>query len=96
MASTPTKAPKMRAPKMDVDSLAIAHLFDVANKVVVVTGGSTGIGKAIAFSFVRNGAKVYITARDAKACEISAAEMNAAGPGKCIAIPGDISTEQGK
>lgn len=85
----------MRAPKMDVDGLVISRLFSVEGKVVVVSGGSTGIGKAIAMSFVRNHCRVFITGRDVAACSASAAEMNAVGPGSCVAFPGDISTQEG-
>ena len=38
-------------------------------KVVIITGGSSGIGKACAFAFGRAGAKVVITGRDAKKLE---------------------------
>ncbi|KAH7928495.1 NAD(P)-binding protein [Leucogyrophana mollusca] len=71
-------------------SLQIENLFGVAGKVVLVTGGSRGIGKMIASAFVRNGAKVYISARSSKDCDVTAQELCALGPGKCVAIPADM------
>ena len=41
----------------------INNLFDVSGKVVIVTGGSRGIGEMITAGYLANGAKVYITAR---------------------------------
>jgi NAD(P)-dependent dehydrogenase (short-subunit alcohol dehydrogenase family) len=38
--------------------------MQIADSVVLVTGGSSGIGKGIAESLVRAGAKVAITGRD--------------------------------
>ncbi|KAJ7611776.1 hypothetical protein FB45DRAFT_1009600 [Roridomyces roridus] len=43
--------------------LDIQSLYSVKGKIVLVTGGSVGIGKMIAAGFVRNGATVYIAAR---------------------------------
>ncbi|KXH25946.1 short chain dehydrogenase/reductase family protein [Colletotrichum nymphaeae SA-01] len=40
--------------------------------------------------YVTNGATVYISSRDAKACSASAAALTAKGPGKCHAIPADL------
>ncbi|KAH9948276.1 hypothetical protein B0H21DRAFT_249929 [Amylocystis lapponica] len=71
-------------------SFQSSELFSVKGKVVLVTGGSRGIGKMIASGFVENGAKVYISARSAKACEETAQELTARGPGTCIAIPADM------
>jgi len=65
-------------------------LFDVSGKVVLVTGGSRGIGKMISTGFVKNGAKVYISSRSAKDCEETAAELNKMGPGVCIPIAADM------
>jgi len=48
-------------------------------KVVLVTGGAKGIGRMISEGFVTNGAKVYISSRDAKACEQACKELNALG-----------------
>ncbi len=68
-------------------------LFSVEGKVVLVTGGSRGIGRMIAHGFAANGAKVYISARKARACEETAAELS--NQGSCIALPADLSTEAG-
>ncbi|MEN7342885.1 MAG: SDR family oxidoreductase [Pseudomonadota bacterium] len=68
-------------------------LFDIAGKVALVTGGSRGIGEMIAEGFVRNGARVYITARKDAACDQTAERLSEYG--ECISIPADLSTEEG-
>ena len=67
-------------------------LFDVSGKVVLVTGGSRGIGEMIARGFVDAGAKVYISSRKADVCEQLAAELSQFG--ECIAIaPGPFESK---
>ncbi len=68
-------------------------LFSLQGRVAVVTGGSRGIGKMIAQGFVEQGAKVYISARKAEACNETAAELSALGT--CISLPFDLSTVDG-
>src|SRR5262249_6593838 len=70
----------------------IYSVFDVAGKVVLVTGGAQGIGRMIAEGFVRAGAKVYFTSRKPEICEAAQAEM--ARLGTCIGIPADLATPQ--
>ncbi|CAO3686943.1 unnamed protein product [Rhizopus stolonifer] len=70
-------------------------LFDVTDKVVLVTGGSRGIGEMITTGFVQGGAKVYISSRSADVCEEVASKLTALGPGKCLALPGDLCNEEG-
>ncbi|KAI8095619.1 hypothetical protein BDF21DRAFT_11192 [Thamnidium elegans] len=67
------------------------QLFDVKGKVVLVTGGSRGIGEMIATGFVAAGAKVYISSRSVEACEKVAAELSLKGPGQCISIPANLA-----
>jgi NAD(P)-dependent dehydrogenase (short-subunit alcohol dehydrogenase family) len=69
--------------------MKIEELFSVRGKVALVTGGSRGIGEMIARAYVENGARVYITARKADACDALANELSKSG--ECISIPGDIS-----
>uniref|UniRef100_A0A8C6WN35 Hydroxysteroid (17-beta) dehydrogenase 14 n=1 Tax=Neogobius melanostomus TaxID=47308 RepID=A0A8C6WN35_9GOBI len=64
------------------------------DKVVVVTGGSKGIGRGIVSVFVENGAKVVFCARGAAAGEALEAELNPKGPGCCRFISCDMSKEE--
>ncbi|KAJ2542684.1 hypothetical protein EV175_006038 [Coemansia sp. RSA 1933] len=68
----------------------IQTLFSVKDKVVVITGGGSGIGLMIATAFVKNGAKVYITSRKEKVLTKVASELTQLGPGQCIAIVCDL------
>lgn len=54
-------------------------------KIALVTGGSRGIGAAIAEAFAREGAKVVIASRKADALEETAARVNAKHPGAVVA-----------
>ena len=69
------------------------NLFDIAGKVALVTGGSRGIGEMIAEGYVANGARTYISARKADACNATAARLSEQG--ECISIPADLSTTEG-
>jgi NAD(P)-dependent dehydrogenase (short-subunit alcohol dehydrogenase family) len=66
-------------------------LFSVEGKVVLVTGGSRGIGLMIARGFVENGARVYISSRKAEVCDEVAADLSKVGT--CNSLPADLSTE---
>jgi NAD(P)-dependent dehydrogenase (short-subunit alcohol dehydrogenase family) len=61
--------------------------------VVLVTGGAKGIGRMISEGFVANGATVYVSSRDAKACEQACKELNALGKGKADYITADLYKE---
>ena len=61
------------------------------NKVVVVTGGGTGIGKAAARMFVRRGARVVINGRRLDVLEATARELDPRGD-RVAVTAGDIGT----
>jgi len=53
--------------------------LDATDKVVVVTGGSKGLGRAMALGFAEAGADVVIASRKLEPCEAVAAEVRALG-----------------
>ena len=71
----------------------IFQLTLIKGKIVLVTGGAKGIGRMISEGFVQNGATVYISSRDAKACEEACKELNALGKGKADFIAADLYKE---
>jgi NAD(P)-dependent dehydrogenase (short-subunit alcohol dehydrogenase family) len=61
-----------------------------ARQVVVITGASAGLGRAIARAFARRGAAIGLIARGRERLEQAAAEVELLG-GRALMLPGDVS-----
>ena len=59
-------------------------------KAALITGGSDGLGKAMAMKFADAGANVAILARRADMLEAARAEIDGAGPGKALCYSCDL------
>ena len=64
-------------------------MFDLTGKTALITGGSRGIGAAIAAAFVAAGAKVALNSRGVEQLQKTADEVGAA-----VVLPGDVTDEQ--
>jgi NAD(P)-dependent dehydrogenase (short-subunit alcohol dehydrogenase family) len=69
-----------------VDRERLKQLFDMSGRVVIVTGGTRGIGLALAEGYVASGAKVVVASRKADACESAAAHLRRQG-GDALGVP---------
>jgi 3-oxoacyl-[acyl-carrier protein] reductase len=63
----------------------------LANKVAIVTGGSSGIGRAAAQRLATEGASVVIVARNPDALRAVAADIQANAQGRVLTIQSDVS-----
>ena len=64
--------------------------LELAGKVVLVTGGSEGLGAALCHRLVWEGARVALCARNVRKLEATAATLRAQG-GEVLALPADVS-----
>ncbi|MDX1491797.1 MAG: SDR family oxidoreductase [Pseudohongiellaceae bacterium] len=67
-------------------------LFSVKGRVALVTGGTSGIGYAMAEGLLRGGARVYICSRKENKCNEAVESLSKLG--ECIAIAADISDKE--
>jgi 2-keto-3-deoxy-L-fuconate dehydrogenase len=68
-------------------------MFDLNNKVAVITGGGSGIGRAIAELFAHQGASVFILELNKTSAEEAIKKITAAG-GRAVAMDVDVSDQQ--
>jgi NAD(P)-dependent dehydrogenase (short-subunit alcohol dehydrogenase family) len=73
--------------------MGAASLFDLSNKVAVVTGSSRGIGRAIVERMAEHGAKVVVSSRKLDACEAVVSGITAKG-GTAVAHACNISRKE--
>jgi NAD(P)-dependent dehydrogenase (short-subunit alcohol dehydrogenase family) len=69
-----------------VDPHKLEALFDMSGRVVIVTGGTRGIGRALAEGYVSAGARVVVASRKADACKETEEHLRALG-GEAIGVP---------
>jgi NAD(P)-dependent dehydrogenase (short-subunit alcohol dehydrogenase family) len=69
-----------------VDRSQLRALFDMTGRVVIVTGGTRGIGRSLAEGYVAAGAKVVVASRKPEACKETAQHLEALG-GEALGVP---------
>jgi NAD(P)-dependent dehydrogenase (short-subunit alcohol dehydrogenase family) len=77
---------------------SLMSLFNLAGRTAIVTGGSRGIGRAIAEGLVAAGANVVVASRKVQACEQTAAFLRSSLDGHAIGVPthmGDLAAVDG-
>lgn len=69
-----------------MDARKTASHFDLSGKVIVVTGGSRGLGFQMCKAFAEAGASVVISSRKQDSCDDAAAAIRAETGAECLAI----------
>lgn len=73
------------------DTHSTQELFDLRGRTALITGGSRGLGKAIATAFTSAGANVLISARQEDQLRATAAELGAKTKNKVHWLAADLS-----
>jgi gluconate 5-dehydrogenase len=71
----------------------VKKLFDLTGKTIVITGGAGFLGHSLAKGFTLYGADIVLSGRTQSTLDETAAEVNALGGGKAIAITCDVVDE---
>jgi NAD(P)-dependent dehydrogenase (short-subunit alcohol dehydrogenase family) len=69
-----------------MDKARLQSLFDMTGRVVIVTGGTRGIGRALAEGYAIAGAKVVVASRKAEACAETERHLRAMGA-EALGVP---------
>lgn len=69
--------------------------MDLQNRTAIVTGGSKGIGRAIAEAFAAEGMNVVISARNENEVTKAAQEISERGKGSCVGVVCDVREHEG-
>lgn len=67
--------------------------YKLAERVAIITGGDSGIGRAVAVAFAREGANVAIAYLDEHVDAKETARMVEGAGGKCLLLSGDVGNE---
>ena len=80
-------------PRPDYGERSYKGTGKLAGKAAVITGGDSGIGRAVALAFAREGADVLISYLSEESDAKETARVVEASGRRCVAIPGDIQDE---
>jgi NAD(P)-dependent dehydrogenase (short-subunit alcohol dehydrogenase family) len=72
-----------------MDRQKLEALFDMRGRVVIVTGGTRGIGRSLAEGYVAAGARVVVASRKADACKETEEHLRQLG-GEAIGVPAHV------
>ncbi|MDG4664180.1 SDR family oxidoreductase [Mycobacterium sp. 236(2023)] len=72
-----------------MDRSSFDRLFDMTDRTVIVTGGTRGIGLALAEGYILAGARVVVASRKAEACERAAQHLRELG-GQAVGVPAHL------
>jgi gluconate 5-dehydrogenase len=72
----------------------VKEMFDLTDKVAIITGGGRGLGEQMAEGFAQAGASLVLCSRKAAACEEAAARLSREYGVKAIALSCDVTNSE--